>query len=158
MKTARRKDAYFRLGTGRRIPPIIPFHDLKKSIGYLHGGNILIMAVDVGIGKQVLAKNSLGVLQMASGAIRIARSTGAHLIPCLLYEEEPWRFVVKMGGGIFSGRNDNSSTQSTANELARAFQPMLLDCVEQYECGPLTFWSRLEETNVKSSGSRRYRL
>ena len=137
------KDRYLtgKLG-GRVMPPLLKFNDLKTTKDFLQDGNVLLMAVDAGRGKQFLTTTSAGNFRMASGAIRLARATGAELMPCLLYEEKPWRFVVKIGEPVeLAGSRSDGDDQRAAETLVRSFLPTVIDHAVQYECGPTSFWT-----------------
>ncbi|MEY4299655.1 MAG: Bacterial lipid biosynthesis acyltransferase [Verrucomicrobiota bacterium] len=137
------KDRYLASKPGdRAMPPLLKFNDLRATRDFLEGGNILLMAVDVGMGKQLLTSTEAGNFRMASGAIRLARSTGAELMSCLLYEEKPWRFVVKIGQPIeLAESRSDSNDQRAADSLVRSFLPTVVHHAAQYECGPTSFWT-----------------
>ncbi|MBE2180769.1 MAG: hypothetical protein IAE97_09885 [Chthoniobacterales bacterium] len=135
---ADRKDAYLaRVARPCTAPPIFRLDALREATRFLEAGNTLIICVDTGVGRQVRGVAGTAALTMASGAIRLSRSTGARLLPCLIYEEKPWRYVVRIGTPIPADQPDSEA----ADALMREFLPVVSEYPEQYECGPISCWS-----------------
>jgi len=129
----------------RPIPSLLALDvlTLSKTMKYLQEGNALLTATDVGMGQQFVSEipGGGGTFQMAAGPIRLARMTGAKLLPCLLSEEKPWHFVVHVGEPIDVGQQDSDQdNQAAANSLVSAFWPIVSARPILYDCGPLSFW------------------
>ena len=140
------RDFYF--NQKRPSNPITPIKGISdfsiaEVMSQLIKGGGLLMAVDVGIGKQIDSQipDGEGSFRMAAGAIRMARYTGAKLLPCLLYEEKPWRLVIRIEEAINLGAMDcDLDNLTAANELTSAFWRTVSVYSEQYDCGPISFW------------------
>jgi lauroyl/myristoyl acyltransferase len=139
------RDDYFNRGRhARPLPPMrgVDVLGIAETTRDLNKGGTLLIAVDVGRGQQIKSAipGGAGSFEMAAGAITLARNTGAKLMPCLLYEEKPWRMVVHIGGEIALGDGCNPDNQTAADRLTAAFWPIVSAYPAQYDCGPISFW------------------
>jgi lauroyl/myristoyl acyltransferase len=134
------KDRYIARRAGpRHVPSLLLTKDLRTITEVLSSQCVLTLCVDTGTGKDITGRADGARLRMASGAIRLARSQEAHLVPALIYEEKPWHYVVRIDPPV--PWEDMPDDESVADALTRTFLPFIAPRVEQYECGPLVFWS-----------------
>jgi lauroyl/myristoyl acyltransferase len=79
------------------IPEVCTLEELAAARRFLVPGHCLLVAMDVGRGRQVRVDTPYGTMRLATGAMRLASSSGAMMLPCLVEEAAPWRFVVRLG-------------------------------------------------------------
>jgi lauroyl/myristoyl acyltransferase len=80
------------------LPPAFYSDQLSDAVRSLADGNPLLIAVDFNSGKQLDVPVTDGwKFRMATGAIRLAISHDAELIPCILIDEGDWRFRLEIG-------------------------------------------------------------
>jgi lauroyl/myristoyl acyltransferase len=104
---------------------------VRQSLG--PGGRLLVM-VDVNRGKQVYVPFDDHLFRMATGAIRLAASADAELIPCLILESAPWHFTLHFGTPVprtYLGRSPD--VRAAAAHLLSEFLKVVTLCPEQ--CG-----------------------
>jgi len=122
-------------------PHVFPVNELKAARQFLQGGGCLLVAMDANRGKQVEVVTPHGVLGFGTGAIRLAQSTGARLVPCLIYQESPWRFVVHCGRPAeLETAAGKSSPEAVAEHLVREFLPVLVRHPEHWGLDLMNAW------------------
>jgi hypothetical protein len=79
-------------------PALYRGNQLRDMIEFVAARNPLLLAVDVLIGKQMdLSVDDHWRFGMARGAVRVAMSQQAELIPCSIIDEGNWHFHIKLG-------------------------------------------------------------
>lgn len=92
---ARLHDQYFPLP---ELPTSIHPDQLREIVRFVRGTNLIYIAIDVPIGKQVSVPFCDGWnYQLSTGPIRMASHFGADLISCGLTREGPWRYRLTFG-------------------------------------------------------------
>jgi len=114
------------------IPVAIYTDQLREAIDLI-AHTTLLVAVDVQAGKLIDLPVAPGwTFRMATGAIRLAAQYEASLIPCVIWEEEPWRFRFELGDPVppefLRGRPD---LMRAGQHLLREFMPHLQRHPEQ---------------------------
>ncbi len=71
--------------------------NLRDVYRFLEKGNILRTAFDIVMGKMIRVPLCDRSVCFATGSIRLAAATGAVLIPYVISEREPWKFVLHLG-------------------------------------------------------------
>jgi lauroyl/myristoyl acyltransferase len=80
------------------VPTAIYQDDLPRVIQFIKSGHPLLMALDRDTGKQIEVPVQEGwSFRMATGAIRLAASHEAELIPCAIIDEGGWHFRIELG-------------------------------------------------------------
>ena len=74
-----------------------PDQSLRDVHRFLQQGNILLMAFDVPTGERIEVACDEVKVRFATGSIRLAASTNARLIPCIISECDPWKFIIRLG-------------------------------------------------------------
>ena len=82
--------------------PEIPFtfyqDQLRELVEFLQAGNLLLIALDVEAGKQLVVPfDDQCHVRVASGPLRLAMRHQAELIPCIITDKGHWRFRIKLG-------------------------------------------------------------
>jgi lauroyl/myristoyl acyltransferase len=105
------------------ILPVSEIHLIRKVLG---DGRRLLVWMDVDRGKQIQVPFENHLFRMATGPIRLAMMTEAELIPCLIVETRPWRFVIHFGTPV-PGRYLGSSAnlKPAAAHLLKEFLPIV---------------------------------
>ena len=125
------------------LPPWITLQQLRKARRFLQAGCWLMIAVDGGGGKQLRVPQGGGSFQMSSGAIRLAASAGAELIPCLITEEGGWHFRVHFGAPTPARYLKAAhGAYDAAQHLLQEFMPVIQAHPEQ--CGSVLLGRFLE--------------
>jgi len=74
---------------------------LRKTIGVLSAGYVLLLAADVEMGRQITVPiNSHWFFRMATGAIRLASHCNAELIPCRMTDGGHWQFRLDLAAPV----------------------------------------------------------
>jgi len=117
------------------VPVIFYPRELRALTKFLAGGNILLIAVDMPVGRQTTAETDDGwELNMNSGAARLANRAGADLIPVSIVTEGPWRFRMKFGQPIAGKEIPTGDDQTAANNrLLQAVLPDFKSYPEQFD-------------------------
>ncbi len=136
-----------------QVPHVFPREELKAARAFLQDGGWLLIPMDAPHGKQVDVPTPHGSLRLGTGAVRLAQSTGARLVPCLIYEESPWRFVVHCGKPAELGAAQAKDTlEAAAQHLVREFLPVLLRHPSHWGYNVMEAW-REEGKEIRSPNS-----
>lgn len=94
-------------------PPFFDSSSLRAACRHLERGGVLVVTFDY-FGRGDPARVPVGErdFRMETGAIRIARLTGAALIPSVISEPGGWRYRVRLGAPV-----DPSSERDASQEL-----------------------------------------
>ena len=140
------KDALLnRSRPGRPVSPSLIATEVALNTKYLSHGKAVLMAVDASSSQPLHVPFPGGNFEMAVGAIQMARMAGAKLVPCVLSEESPWRFVIRIGKPIPERSTDVfPDDQTAAAALTDFFWPIVREHPEQYDCGQLGLWKNKE--------------
>lgn len=83
------------------VPVLMWINEMRAIRRSLDGARRLLILMDVGRGKLVPVPFENHFFWMATGAIRLAASAGALLVPCLIVEKKGiWNFVVHFGSPV----------------------------------------------------------
>jgi len=89
----KRKDCW---AISSNVPTAFHLDKLTDAVRHFKNGTPLAMAFDVPHRHQVTVPLKDGwAFNMATGAIRLARTHGAQLFPCAIYNEGSWRFKIE---------------------------------------------------------------
>jgi len=125
----------------RPAPPDLIATEVAQNTKYLSSGKVILIAVDASSSQQLHVSVPGASFETAIGAFQMARMAGAKLVPCVLREESPWRFVIRIGEPIAGEGSDVlPDDPSAAGALARFFWPVVCRHPQQYDCGQLIFW------------------
>jgi hypothetical protein len=79
-------------------PQVLCRDQWREVADFLQGGNLLLMAIDVPVGKQIdVPLGHDWHFHMAAGAVRLAHRYDASLIPCSIIDEGAWKFRIQLG-------------------------------------------------------------
>jgi acyl-CoA synthetase (AMP-forming)/AMP-acid ligase II/acyl carrier protein len=136
------KDSFInRTRSSNPISADLMANEVSRNTRYLSEGNVILMAIDARAGNQLSATVCGACFEMGAGAIQMARMAGAKLVPCILKEEYPWKFVIQFGD-VMPALDQESfpDDQTAADALAEFFWPIVCEDPSQYDCGQLVFW------------------
>ena len=117
-----------RLSHYPEMPHVFSAEDnLRDIYRFLEQGNILRTAFDVNTGKMIQVPLCDRSVCFATGSIRLAAATGAALIPYVISESEPWKFVLHLGRPVppeflKASPNVENAAAHVVNECGRFFQ------------------------------------
>jgi hypothetical protein len=125
------------------LPSWLTLQQLRQARQVLQAGACLMIAVDGGAGKQLHVRQDGGSFLLSTGAMRLASSTGAELIPCLIAEEAGWHFRLHFGRPTPSRHlKSGHDGYAAAQHLVEEFMPVIQAHPEQ--CGSLLLGCFLE--------------
>ena len=131
------------------VPHVFPLEELKQARQFLLQGGCLLVPMDAPRGKQVEIQTPHGVLRLGTGAIRLAQSTGAQLVPCLIYEESPWRFVVHCGKPANLGAPSlPAGLEAVGQDLARELLPVLARHPDHWGANLMEAWRKADNDSA----------
>ncbi len=112
--------------------PQIFFRDQWREVAdFLKGGNLLLMAIDVPVGKQIDVPLGHGWhFHMAAGAVRLARRYDAQLIPCCIINEGVWKFRIQLGTPV------PQEYLATAEDWPRAGKHLIDEMLPHFHAHP----------------------
>jgi hypothetical protein len=127
------KDRLSDAATGLQdIPHVISRNELFKVRQCAQPGRMLMISVDHHSGKQVQINAGASHLRLATGAIRLAASLNARLIPCLMTESGPWQFDIHFGQPVPAELlGDDPDLARAASHLWHEFLPVVAQHPEQ---------------------------
>jgi lauroyl/myristoyl acyltransferase len=117
--------------------------DLRSAYAFLRSGKCLIIACDVMTSEGVAITTELGTLQMAVGPLRLARMTGALVVPAILWQPRRWWFEARFGEP-FRLEGDGDSPEAfrpAAERCMRHWLPVMQAFPTQYDGGLANAWS-----------------
>lgn len=91
------KQRQYDLSPPRGIPVVLPVTELGSLRQAISRVQHLLVLMDVERGRQVEVEHDQLVCRLATGAIRIAATAGAELIPCLMTASPGWNFALHFG-------------------------------------------------------------
>jgi len=95
MRVMRLKD---RLSPFPEISTAFYQDQLRELSEFIAAGNVLLVSIDAPAGRQMDLSFSEGwKLQMATGAMRLARRHQAELLSCAIIDEGSWHFCIRIG-------------------------------------------------------------
>lgn len=82
------------------VPNVFCRDELKAMQRFVQSGGCLLVAADYGRGKTCEVPFGPALITVASGAFRLAASTGATVFPLTICETRPWCFRVEADAGV----------------------------------------------------------
>jgi lauroyl/myristoyl acyltransferase len=83
------------------VAPGLPVHlrsgDARQIMRYLEPGRCLLVALDYPLGEQLTTDFGGAALRLSTASFRLARITGAAVVPAIVRVNGPWRFAVHVG-------------------------------------------------------------
>ncbi|NQX02344.1 hypothetical protein HQ447_16930 [bacterium] len=73
---------------------------MREVCRFLSEGNMLRMAFDLDIGTTLPVPLDQGTIPFCSGPLRLAAATGSTVIPYVIAERAPWKFVFHLGDPV----------------------------------------------------------
>ena len=109
------------------VPVLASVNDIREIRRSLVGKRRLLILMDVARGRLVPIPFEDQVFRMATGALRLAASTGALLVPCLLVEKKvSWDFSIHFGSPVPDELlGQTADLEPAANHLFHQFLPVL---------------------------------
>lgn len=99
--------------------------DTRALLRYLQQGRCLILAPDHMHGHGVEGEWPGGRLRMASGAYRVARLTGAAVLPVVVTDAGRWRFSIHIGAPVPDELIAAEDELAAASHVARELMPIV---------------------------------
>jgi lauroyl/myristoyl acyltransferase len=103
------------------LPAHLRSGDARQIARYLRPGRALLVALDYPLGDQVLAGYDGRALRLSTPSIRLARITGAVVVPAILRVDGLWRYSLHVGrpvpDGLLSSADDSAVVAHLVNEL-----------------------------------------
>jgi lauroyl/myristoyl acyltransferase len=131
--------------SGRPLPPCLGNREMGSIVEYLLESNVLLMAVDGGPKEnRVDVSYPGGTISIAPGGIEMARMTNAVIFPCVIVEEAPWKFCVKIGEQIDASDSEAfQDNASIAHKLVTFFWPIVSSHPEQFVLNGFEPWKAI---------------
>ena len=109
------------------IPVLMWINEMREIRRSLSGDRRLLILMDVGRGKLVPVPVENQTFWMATGAIRMAASAGALVVPCLIVEKKGmWNFVIHFGSPVPDEYLQGTpNMQAAANHIFHEMLPVL---------------------------------
>jgi lauroyl/myristoyl acyltransferase len=83
------------------VPIVYYLDQIRPMVEFLRQGNVLLISMDYTARKQIQVPVEQGwCFEMATGAIRLAHSAGADLLPCVIVDTAPWQFEIHIGSPV----------------------------------------------------------
>ncbi len=79
------------------LPTHLRSGDARAMMRYLQPGRCLLVALDYPIGDQVATPYGGSAMRLSTASFRLARLTGAAIVPVLVRVEGPWRYSLHVG-------------------------------------------------------------
>ena len=98
--------------------------DTRAMIRYLKPGRCLFLPADHPLGRSVEGTWDGGRLVLSRGAFRIARLTGATVIPIVVMDDGRWRFRIHVGQPVPQAFIDSGDETAAASHVARELMPI----------------------------------
>lgn len=130
------------------LPAVFTLQDLREARRFLTPGHCLIVAVDMGRGKQMLVPTPHGTMRLATGAMRLAQAAGAWLIPCLVEEEAGWRYAVHFGKPV--PPKSELGIEGAGRHLVGEFLPILSRQPTLWGQNLINSWQIASEDSIPS--------
>jgi lauroyl/myristoyl acyltransferase len=99
--------------------------DTRAMIRYLQPGRALALPADHQLGRTAEGSWPGGRLRLAVGGLRIARMTGAAVIPIIVTDDGRWRFHVHVGKPVDDELLANGDDEAAISAIARELMPRL---------------------------------
>ncbi|MEO5753843.1 MAG: hypothetical protein ABIR38_03970 [Chthoniobacterales bacterium] len=96
----RLKQHQYSLSPPAGVPLAVSVNEMRRMRELLQPGRRLLVLLDVARGRQLKVPFDGHSFQLATGAFRLAASTGAEVIPCLITENNGWQFDIHLGSPI----------------------------------------------------------
>lgn len=114
------------------IPHIFSAKDpLRNVYRFLEKGNILRVAFDMNVGKQLQVSYLDREVDFATGSIRLAIANGATLIPYAISEVKPWKFIIHVGHPV------PPEFLAGSPDIEKAAIHILSECCQFFKSAPL---------------------
>ena len=97
--------------------------DTRKMVRYLAPKRVLVLQADHQLGRTAEGTWPGGRLRLAVGGLRIARMTGAAVVPVVVTDDGRWRFRVHVGTPL-SAATLASGDEAAVAEIARQLMPI----------------------------------
>lgn len=109
------------------VPVLMWVNEMREIRRSLRGDRRLLILMDVGRGKLVPVPFEDQIFWMATGAVRMAASAGALLVPCLIVEKKGmWNFVIHFGSPVPDEYLQGTpNLQAAASHLFHEMLPVL---------------------------------
>jgi lauroyl/myristoyl acyltransferase len=103
------------------LPAHLRSGDARAIVRYLQAGRCLLVAADYPLGEQIDATFAGGRVRLSTPSFRLARITGAALVPVIARGEGIWRYTVRVGepvpDDLVAGGNDAAVLAHIVNQL-----------------------------------------
>ncbi len=99
-------------------PNVFCRDELKAMLRFMERGGCLLVAADYGRGKMIDVSFGPAMIQVASGAFRLAESVEAMVYSVSVQETLPWHFVVEAGAEVVPGTGELASSEKVLAVLA----------------------------------------
>ena len=99
--------------------------DTRQMVRYLAPGRVLLLFADHPLGRSAEGDWPGGRLRLAVGGLRIARLTGAAVVPIVVTDNGPWRFHVHVGKPLSAAMLDSGDNEAAVAEIARQLMPLV---------------------------------
>ena len=99
--------------------------DTRQMVRYLAPGRVLLLPADHPLGRSAEGDWPGGRLRLAVGGLRIARMTGAAVVPIIVTGDGPWRFHVHVGTPLPAETLASGDNEAAVAEIARQLMPLI---------------------------------
>src|SRR5262249_47326340 len=128
----------------RGVPRFLPVTQLGPMRRWLVAGNLLLIAIDGGWGRQAVVRGEDFACPLAAGPLRLAAITGAALVPCLIRAEPEFRCTIQFGEPVPDALlADRRQHEAALQHLVREFLGVLRTRPEQNTCSILQAFPEL---------------
>jgi lauroyl/myristoyl acyltransferase len=100
--------------------------DTRQMIRYLQPGRVLALPADHQLGRTAEGNWPGGRLRLAVGGLRIARMTGAAVVPMIVTDEGRWRFHVHVGKPLDEQMLATGDDEAAVCAIARELMPSVV--------------------------------
>lgn len=107
------------------VPNVISGTQPRDALRFLKQGGALMVILDNPYGRQIEARVRNSPWRVSGTAFRLASLTGAVMLPTLIYEEAPWRFVVHVGRPAPDLGRPAADFEDAARHIWNELEPIL---------------------------------
>jgi lauroyl/myristoyl acyltransferase len=99
--------------------------DARQMVRHMQPGKAFVLQADHLLGRTADATWPGGKMKMAVGGLRIARMTGAVVIPIVVMDDGRWRYRIHIGTALSDELVQGGDDDAAASEIARQLMPIV---------------------------------